>query len=169
MSLSQPEPGSAGSRRRMNKCGHCGRPVPVRTVQLALVPNSSAADLDDIAGRGQRLVAACSDEHMAAIVAEAQRAWRDDEWWFSLLREASTRPAARRATLVQVAERAGLSATQLEAALAWNATRPRPRTALPGGQPIPPRPSCAPEAGLHPPHAADLCASSGPERRSEGA
>jgi len=110
-------------------------------VQLALVPDSSAADFDDIGRHGQRLVTACSDEHMPAIVAEAHRVGRNDEWWFSLLRAASTRPPTRRATLGQVAERAGLSAEQFEAALAWNATRPRPSSALPGGQPIPARAS----------------------------
>ncbi|GAB3147087.1 hypothetical protein GCM10027258_39930 [Amycolatopsis stemonae] len=124
---------------RQSACAHCGQPVPAGAARMALVPDSSMVDSGDLGRHGQRVVIACSDDHLSALIDRARLAWVDEEWWFGLLWEASARPEMRDAPLARVGARARLSARQVDAALDWNTRRTQPRSFLPGGQFLLPR------------------------------
>ncbi|MGW4527314.1 hypothetical protein [Amycolatopsis sp. NPDC004378] len=120
-------------------CVHCGQKIPVGALRMAVVPDSSMVDFGDPSRHGQRVVSACSDEHLSALIDRAREAWVAEEWWFGLLWAASSRPDMRDAPLSRVGERARLSARQVDAAVAWNAHRTESRGYLPGGQFLVPR------------------------------
>lgn len=120
--------------RRDPPCGYCGeRPVST-SLQTALVRDSSVVDSVELALPGQRVVHACCDEHLAALVSKAKLEWVDEQWWFGLLCQASRYSSLSRASLRQISRRVRLSEAQLDAALRWNAARADPLARLPGGQ-----------------------------------
>lgn len=124
--------------QRQLVCGYCDMLVTAGTGQQALVPDSSAIYPDDPGLDGRRVVTACGREHLERLIERARTAWVDEQWWFGRLIRVSVRPSLRGAPIELLAADARLTPENLRAALAWNARKARPDTALPGGQRVPP-------------------------------
>ncbi|RJQ82492.1 hypothetical protein [Amycolatopsis panacis] len=123
--------------RRGRRCEHCGRHITPGRIQVALVPDPSAVDFTEYAMHGRRLVYACCDEHLTAVVERAHAGWSEAQWWFELLSQASLHPSLQDATVERIAREARLAPEQLHAAMTWNSRRTPPHARLPGGQILP--------------------------------
>ena len=132
-------PADLRSRSTGRRCAHCGGPVLADRGESALVPDSSVVDVDDPTRDGRRLVTACGSGHLQLLIDKARHDWRAGQLWFGRLCRASTQPRMSEAPLWLLGERAHLSIEDLQCALEWNADGDSPRTALPGGQPLPVR------------------------------
>ncbi|WP_042383098.1 hypothetical protein [Streptacidiphilus melanogenes] len=105
-------------------CDQCGRLLDSEDVRIALVADSSAVHADSDRLDGQRLVLACSDEHLVRLQdVYARRPFVEPELWAGKIERALRRNRCwlsgrrlRRAT--------GLSADQIRQALAWRTSGP---------------------------------------------
>ncbi|WP_329052905.1 hypothetical protein OG738_09425 [Amycolatopsis sp. NBC_01488] len=119
------------------RCGYCGSPCRAASTHGALVADSSVIDPVDLARDGRRFVVACSAGHLKSLVDRARATWAAEELWFGQLCRASRQHGMRDAEVREIGLRARLSAANVRAALAWNATRDQPTLILPGGQIVP--------------------------------
>jgi hypothetical protein len=118
-------------------CDHCRQKISPDQLHMAAVPDSSFVHPDDPGQDGWRLVRACGRHHLCLLIDDARAGWAEEQLWFGRLARASVREEMRGAALSRVARQASLSPERLRQALRWNATRPVPARALPGGQPLP--------------------------------
>lgn len=103
-------------------CDLCAALVPEDDAYLSVVADSSATARGDLA-HGERLLTACSWDHLQTlVVAYEQRVFDDEELWASLVFEACRRLGPE-ATLERILRATGLTPRQLDRAHVWQSRR----------------------------------------------
>ncbi|GAA1913143.1 hypothetical protein GCM10009837_42280 [Streptomyces durmitorensis] len=100
-------------------CDLCGFALAGQSGVLALVADSSAVDDHTPTRDGQRLVVACSPEHLAVLEEVYQRrTFNEEELWAAQIARA-LRYRAGRITPEELSERTGLTFGQVVRAITW--------------------------------------------------
>lgn len=109
----------------LDLCDQCGRAVDQDDLLSALVPDSSVVDATDPELDGERVLLACSPEHLSALIEEyRRRPFVPEEQWAAkvcrtLLGHDEPVP------LDLIAEQSGLSVPEAEAGVEWHNERAR--------------------------------------------
>ncbi|MGY0231731.1 hypothetical protein [Longispora urticae] len=102
-------------------CDVCGRVITDGSQQYALVPDSSAVHESASRFDGSRLLTGCDSVHLASLVREYdERPYVAAELWAGQITRALHAVSPASLTVAQLCEATGLSAVQIEAAVAWN-------------------------------------------------
>lgn len=100
-------------------CEYCGSTIDPATRIDAVVPDSAYLHADDPRQDGRRLARACSPEHADELIAIGTSNWIDEQLWANKLRRVSGHWNRTETTLSGIADRAGLTPTQLMRAIRW--------------------------------------------------
>lgn len=101
-------------------CDHCGAVVDDETALYSLAPDSSKVHPTNPRLDGKRLVVACSAEHLAKLHAEYDvRPWIDEELWAGKIHRA-LEAAGGELKPDRLSAATGLTAEQLQRAVAWH-------------------------------------------------
>ncbi|WP_412543755.1 hypothetical protein R8Z50_15075 [Longispora sp. K20-0274] len=104
-------------------CDVCGQVITDGSQVYALVPDSSAVHETASRFDGSRLLTGCDNAHLASLVREyEQRPYVAAELWAGQITRALQAASPASLTVAQLSAVTGLSATQIEAAVAWNNT-----------------------------------------------
>ncbi|GIG56700.1 hypothetical protein Lfu02_10720 [Longispora fulva] len=102
-------------------CDVCGRVITDGSQRYALVPDSSAVHESTSRFDGSRLLTGCDAAHLASLVREYERRpYVAAELWAGQITRALHAASPASLTVAQLGEATGLSAEQIEAAVAWN-------------------------------------------------
>lgn len=106
-------------------CENCGCSLVVGKGVDVVVPDSGQVHRDDSRHDGNRPTRVCSSNHAWELIADGNRQWVDAQFWVNKLRRVSAH--WNRDELDGIAERAGLTRSQLARALHWQRSRPTHR------------------------------------------
>lgn len=105
-----------------DRCDLCGMALPAESQVFSLVPDSSALHPYDPEQDGERVLAACSSEHLGELQQQyRQRPYAKEELWTGkIARALRIEPDLNEEELAEVT---GLNFIQIERALAWESER----------------------------------------------
>ncbi|MFJ9850381.1 hypothetical protein [Streptomyces sp. NPDC101150] len=110
---------SAAAESSPGLCDLCGEPIPPQSQLFSLVPDSSVTHPSDPGQDGQRLLAACSSEHLAELQQQyRQRPYVNEELWAGKIARA-LRAHPEGLDEDQLAQATGLNFVQIEHTLSW--------------------------------------------------
>lgn len=100
-------------------CEFCERKLDGHEAIEVVVADSGYLHPTDPAKDGRRIARACSPEHAEALSKAGREQWVDEQLWAAKLRRVSAAWNRTVFTFDEMAELAGLTATQLRRAIAW--------------------------------------------------
>ncbi|UQA96296.1 hypothetical protein [Streptomyces halobius] len=104
-------------------CDLCGAPLSPTSQMFSLVPDSSVIHPDDPDQDGQRLLAACTPEHLGELrERHRQRPYVKEELWAGKI-DRALRAHPEGLDEEQLAEATGLNFIQIEHTLSWESER----------------------------------------------
>lgn len=102
-------------------CEYCGCSIDEGVGVDVVVPDSGYLHRDDPRHDGNRPTRVCSSNHARELIADGNRLWADAQFWANKLIRVSGH--WNRDELDGIAERAGLTRSQLARALHWHRSR----------------------------------------------
>lgn len=104
-------------------CEYCGCALDEDAGVDVVVPDSGYLHRDDSRHDGNRPTRVCSSSQAWELIADGNRQWVDEQFWVNKLRRVSVHWNRDETTLDGIAERAGLTRSQLARAIHWQRNR----------------------------------------------